>query len=696
MIIKEVHLNNFRVYYGENSINLEPDDRNVIIISGLNGYGKTTFLMAIVWCLFGEQMEEIDVLYKKEVTAQGNFTQYIVNCLNKAAQRNAKNEFSVSVTLSDLLISDLPCSELKIKRTYNTTAAKSVLQIFIKDENGESELGQEYSYENIIRKYILPKEIAKFFLFDAEKIESFIEFESKDYNERLTKAYSEVLGIKKFEVLKDELLIYSKNLKKQSASVEDKKELNIIEADIKNLEADIEEIRRKIEYTENTIKQKKNELKGYQDKLIEAGKFISEGELKSLREEENVLNNEVDSLNEKFGDFLNLIPLVIAANNLYNLSVQLEEENAAQKKAMKLENLEEKIELLLTELLDMRDTFEGTIQHKIHQFYSDNVRKLIKKYFNEEKLSKEIEILHNYSQYEYSEFINDIQNLHEKFDQDFNNILNEFDSSNYKLSKVRKKISDAEAKQKDELTNEIREKQFETADQIERLQREIGQNETLLGNKSNEKNSKTKEREKLTRKLEISKSLSMKYKKSENLIKIISEFIENLKLEKKKSLEENILISLNQILHEERFVDRVEVDLESGFTDVKLYNEDGKIDKRLLSKGQQQIFANSLLMALVKESNIEFPVFIDSPLQKLDEKHVENILKYFYPNLSKQVIIFPLLNSELYYDKYKILIQNIAKTFLIQKTERDKSQLIEIDPDNYFKKYNELYNENQY
>ena len=44
--------------------------------------------------------------------------------------------------------------------------------------------------------------------------------------------------------------------------------------------------------------------------------------------------------------------------------------------------------------------------------------------------------------------------------------------------------------------------------------------------------------------------------------------------------------------------------------------------------GERQMYA-SPLKSLVDESNIEFPVFIDSPA-KFDRDHAENVIKEFY------------------------------------------------------------------
>ena len=68
MIFKEAEFNNFRIYKGNNIIYLAPEgDKNISVVSGLNGYGKTTFLMGLVWCLYGRQMDQVDDFYKKEI-----------------------------------------------------------------------------------------------------------------------------------------------------------------------------------------------------------------------------------------------------------------------------------------------------------------------------------------------------------------------------------------------------------------------------------------------------------------------------------------------------------------------------------------------------------------------------------------------------------------------------------------------------
>ena len=56
MILEKLLVNNFGVYAGKQNFNLSPDKKKpVILIGALNGSGKTTFLQAVDFVLYGKQ-----------------------------------------------------------------------------------------------------------------------------------------------------------------------------------------------------------------------------------------------------------------------------------------------------------------------------------------------------------------------------------------------------------------------------------------------------------------------------------------------------------------------------------------------------------------------------------------------------------------------------------------------------------------
>ena len=172
---------------------------------------------------------------------------------------------------------------------------------------------------------------------------------------------------------------------------------------------------------------------------------------------------------------------------------------------------------------------------------------------------------------------------------------------------------------------------------------------------------------------------------AEKLIEELSTFLVSLKQEKKYSLERRIKTTLNTLMHKEDFIGRVEVVIDGEDMDINLYSVDGKvINKDSLSKGEQQLYATSILKALVDESGIQFPVFIDSPLQKFDKSHATKIITEFYPQISKQVVLFPLLYKELTAEEYNVMKPLVKTTYLI-KNDVTHSFFEEVPINNFIK-----------
>lgn len=175
---------------------------------------------------------------------------------------------------------------------------------------------------------------------------------------------------------------------------------------------------------------------------------------------------------------------------------------------------------------------------------------------------------------------------------------------------------------------------------------------------------------------ELSKTVSLddndvkKDQVAESLIRELDAFLGELKRDKKISLEQRIKASMNSLMHKENFIGYVRVVISDEAMDIDLLSASGEvIRKDSLSKGEQQLYATSLLKALVDESGIDFPVFIDSPLQKFDKSHSNKIITEFYPTISKQVILFPLLHKELTEQELEIMKPLVNTSYLIKNGE---------------------------
>ena len=707
MYIKEIELNNFRIYKGNNKITLLPSiDKNIIVVSGKNGFGKTTFLMSLVWCLYGKQMEKVDELYEKEIKDKGNYTKYISGSLNRKAYEEGETEFSVSITFSGVKIPDVTCNEIKITRIYNTITSSSDKVVVLID-GYTNELIEDLTKENqrgeeiFIRDFILPIEIAKFFFFDAEKIVSLAEVNSNNQRRQLSKAYSEVLGIQKYEDLKANLEEKQDEYRRRSATPDEKKELNDLHSNIEKAKIEIDAIESQIDELKHEKNQKEKEAEEIQRRLIRDGEKMTLEELNNLKEEQAELDKKKNNIQDKLKDLFDLIPFALSGDTLMSISEQLNNERQLSEQKYKQDDVNSKVTKIRQEIEDKRQGLDFPLEVKTRDFYEEQIKILVRKHFFADmpELPENLQVLHDFSNSETNEFNQLINTLKHSFKEAFSRFNIEYSFIKNQLDSISRKIRDAEKSAEDEYITDLRQKKDSLDKRILSIDKEIETLYLKVGEVNNQIKTYKQRQEILRKKIDDSSQYSNKEQKTKHLINKVQNFISLFKEEKKKSLEEKMLSGLTTLMHKKGFISKVEVDisLSGEDIDITLFNQSGRIiDKGSLSMGERQMYASALLNALVDESDIEFPVFIDSPMQKFDEQHAENIIRYFYPNVSKQVVIFPLINKELTEKEYKLLQPNICKAYLINNISTDNSEFLETTPEDFLATYNEKYNANKY
>lgn len=695
MIIKSIELNNFRIYNGVNKIDLAPtEDRNVIIISGHNGFGKTTFLMSLVWCLYGRQMDKVDDLYKKEIEEKGGYGRYIGNSLNKEAQRQGKTRFSVSVTFTNVEIPDTTCTEITIIRSYDSaTSTDDELQILI--DGRESDLFSDRQEEEFfIRDYILPIEIAKFFFFDAEKIVSFAEINTPEQRRELSKAYSQVLGIQKYDTLKKELERLQDEYRKEAAKPEDKKNFIDITAEIEKAENEIENIEQQIKDAKEKQIQLRYDFTQLHEKLIREGDLMSIERLHELENERDAQRTKLDEAQEGLKDLYNYIPFGLAGNIVSDVAEQLKQEKAFKLNKLQLEGVEEKTDTIINELDQARTNYQGLIDIKVRDFYEKEVKRLILKHFYSEFDATQFDgfqTLHDYTDIQNTTFLELVVKVKESKTA-FEGLSHSYSMAKAELYKIEKEIREAEKNAESEYIQGLRKQKDDLGRQRDHISQEIGRFEGRIDQLKEKIKTDKQRKEILSKKIDVALKNKAVDDEASRLIHTIQSFLIRFKDEKKKALEQKLEEKLKSFMHKSNFVHRVRVDIQGNGEDVdiNLYDaHDKKIDKGNLSMGEKQLFASALLSALVEETQLEFPVFIDSPMQKLDPSHSKNILTKFYPTVSKQVVFFPLLLKELTEDEYGLIEGITSKTYLIQN-EKEGSSFVEVPSSKLFDIYKQI------
>lgn len=669
MKINRIKFQNFRIYKGENEIQFSPNtNKNINIIAGKNGFGKTTFLTSLIWVFYGKMMAEVEDKYKRDIKNAGGYDKFIKTLLNRDVKTDFENNIdkspvlSIELELTDILIPSIPCKSVVIKRSYDLH--KDAEELMIKIDGLENELTKEVGFEVFINDFILPREIAKFFFFDAEKIVSLAEAKSKSELRNLSKAYSEVLGIKKYEDLKKNLETLLSKLRRDGANKSQQTKL----FDLTNDEAELVELmefnkeqQSKIDFEIGSVK---SSIDSIQEKLIREGNGITLEELQSMKAERERLKSESVEIKNKLKKLLDLVPIVMAGKKLLELKKQLENEHKSLNTAIDKVALKNELEAYTKLVFNKLKDFDINEEFKtdLHKLFEDTIIEKVA----EVKVEASNKILLDFNEEQFRNFTAIFDNIKGAFASQFNAVVQEEKNNRIYLSKVYHQIKQAEARKDNPLAIKLRDEKQTLEKKMENLNIEKGKLINEYESYSTRLATTKKVLSELEKQFKLVETDKKKYEVTENLLVKINHLIQKIKEDKKYSLQKSIMFGLKKIMHKNDFIYDVRVNVVDDVMDIDLLDKNNNlIDKDSLSKGEQQLYATALLKALVDESGIKFPVFIDSPLQKFDKYHSKNIIKEFYPAISEQVVLFPLLEKELSELEYDYLKPNVNKVFVI-------------------------------
>lgn len=668
MKIKRITLKNFKVYKGVNTVFFDTSsDKNINIIAGKNGFGKTTFLTSLVWCLYGKLMSQVEDEFRKDISKSGGYNKYIKSFLNKNLEDH-EEELYVEIELTDVLIPSIPCESLIIKRSRNIHKKEDRLKILIDGE--DSQLTKQIGFDAFIDDLILPREIARFFFFDAEKIVSLAEASSKEDLTSLSRAYSEVLGIKKYEDLKKNLELLSSKLRRKGVEGVDKSKVEELEKREKEL-LELQEMNlEKQNFIEEEIHRFSIRNEELQQKLIKQGSSISQKELLAIKKRRETLQTQLDHIKAKRNSFMDLVPFMMAWNKMDELKQQLEKERENEKVLS-----EKKVAQGIIE------TLEEKILKRLKSSEDSEISKLITEVTKEEK-----EIIDNkstfqpildFSEEQYQNFLRLYEMVNGSVSQELKELGEEEKRVRKLVSNETKKINEAESKKENALINKYREDRKKNQSKLDELNSDLKLIIKEYGSISEKLRLTRKELSEKEKNFKLNLEDKEKYRVAQDLLVKVSQLIVKIKQEKKFTLKKSLNLGFKRLTHKEDFISDVEIEVKDDLMEVHLLDKEQRIiNKAELSKGEQQLYASVLLKALIDESGIKFPVFVDSPLQKLDQLHAKNMIEKFYPSLSDQVILFPLLGKELSKKEFELLKPKLSKIYTMENDGKN-SQIIE-------------------
>lgn len=624
MLLRKIVIEGFKPFQDRIEVDLTHNflpegKKNVVLIGGMNGGGKTSLLEAINLCLYGAKNSIIFNWFNRNNAGQHNYAMYVsLTFQDEANIFEISRSYFIPAKLSSPTYSDIQQKlhvTLDKKDSYETFDAQEQLENFLSSK--------------------IPKNISPFFFFDGEKIQDIVEagFSRDDIRESV----EALLGIELFKrlqedlkkVISDERKAY-KNISNDSVHVREaeiekkKQELQEIDEDLSDIIKEISES----EEEKEQLQQIFEERFGRYPEVIEEKKKL-EIDRKSLGKEDTKIDNVID-------DFCkNRLALILLTNLLPDLKDQIEKEKRIKREQKNYQEKHQLIDTIIKELFEDECILckqptqfdKKTLFQEINSRLFPSPPPLKQNLLLDLSDKEESKILAIHEEENYREILDIKECLKRKeiiisrlqtIEKRLSNLELEAEEQQH-LEEMQKKLSEL-----DKCVGRRKEEESNLRDRKHRLQEEIAIKERDL-DKAYEKHEQKKETNRLV-------SYTTK------LHQVIEKYVEIYRTQKIQELQKNLSKIFTTIFAKHHLIQDIAIDERTFHITIRNTKHD-RIDYRSFSAGEKEIFAISFLWALSKTSHLELPIIIDTPLARLDHIYRQSLIQYYFPFASKQVII---------------------------------------------------------
>lgn len=667
MWIKSIKLYNFKSYAQGVFHFPEPTPhQNLVLVGAKNGYGKTTLLEAIYFCLYDD--DAIRYLTRAGLNNEEmRYPDFLSQALHHQAQEH-HGQFPMFLQIEMCKRHKDKVETLEITRKWffnkkrvcdvkNADSRETRVRLI--DDAGVAKIIPEEEHRSILNTYALPFEYAPFFFFDGEKIVQAAA--SSGTGLWLNQALQGLLGVTLLHRLKDSLSKYRTQTISESASKKMQAELHQAQADFQAAESILVGLQQQWEalHEQKVLwETKRNQL----TQEMGSGKDLQT--VKQLLEEKVQLEQEQASFSKQVDAAFLDMPLAMLPENRMN---QLAEKLSAEAKRL---NWEAGREQLSTRVDDFWHAFKTSPQvrevmgKEMAEFLlsKPQMKEALRECWNElfyplpPDHAPKVE--HNYLSISMYEHIrNEIGNLKSLTNEPIDELIAKIEQRQQLTRDLDSQIEILRAVPRhDERVAHLK----EASDKVSELVAEEARLAADLEQQNHQVKRLRSEVDKLHAQLEGNDPKLRKSQRAGKMEKMIDDLSQQLLSQKVQSLGETAT-RINRQLSHDQSIDKIEIS-ETG--KMSIFSSDQQEIQAALSAGQMQILIMSLVSALAEVTHYHAPSVIDTPLARLDVEHRQNLFKH-WSALPQQVILLAQ-DSEITSEIYQQLSPYISKTYLVE------------------------------
>lgn len=662
MWISKIELSNFKSYQHQVFEFPFPEKgRNIALIGGMNGYGKTSVLEALYLGLYGK--EAIDHLGRAGLKDAAGYRKFVERALHGAAIRTNRDSMWIKIQINQ---SDTEGLEVTRKWFFSRSGdwidTDEVVIYEVRSGIRGRALPAERLPELLDRQFI-PVHFAPFFFFDGEEVKKLAD---QSRGEQIRSGLEGLLGVTLLRDLKKRLEQFQANRSNGIAVMDEEKHRALFESLSKH-ETEYADAERKSHDLSSKVKTLREQRADYMSRMMSlgagAGDVASAADIiKQQADAETELKNTEDALDSLVASKL---PFHLVSDELMKeLFKQVREEVARDAwDARKLSLEPEKTKFI--------DTFYSTSEPPLTPSLTVEQETALQARLNAawESLFYPMPVgcadivIHEYLGGKRALLLERMGQLSVGA-QDVLGLVEKKESLQKKIRDLNSRYTKLEGVDRDGSLAKLHEELAGVNTALDQRQTELGDVERLLsslrGTIDQEQKLYAREHEKFVQANPVKSMVG----RANRVCNLIEDLIPQLYALKVKQLADAMTEVYSKLAHKSQ-VHRIQID-ESCATSV--LDRDGNEIPFDKSAGENQVFATALLAGLAKISGIDAPLVVDTPLGRLDSTHRANILKYWVSDSRRQVILLSQ-DKEIDVDTFKSIETSVAKTYLLHHVD---------------------------
>lgn len=597
--ISRFKIKNFRQF---RDVEVEFDeDKGIFLFIGKNGIGKSNFLNAVCWCLYGKQP------FKALDTEK--------SLLNEETAEEDPNA-RISVELE--IIMDDDCYSIRRSKTEIQDS-----QFVVMKKHGQD--WKEVDNPNIIVNNFLPESVMNFFVFDGEAIQNLFK---GDYAKNIKASVERVSDIEIIDNALDHMRSVSDDLRKKLSKDTPKEKEK--EEELTLAEKDIEKSREELGSKESLVVTLQESLR----KLKKEEEFYTK--YRDLHNERDELGHQLDNSEKKYKEYqAEINSLICNLAPFYYAKDGLDEVRKLVEKDMEKGEIPSDIKgKFIVDLIDRGKCICGN-----HIVAGGAEHEALKKLLNVAESKDEREILVKDS-YLIESTLNEIKSLPQKL----NALRGKKSRERIEIEKLQRRIKDIKEQLKSAPDKEVGnlEKTIQlTENQISDALKDIGSLNKGIQIESKRVSEIQEEMKQAIAKRGQNDKLSKEYVLIDESLKQMTKIREKLIRQVGAVVSMQTDKYFKELIWKKGEFEKIKFD-ENYTVHVYKTGKDNISTLRDLSTGELKVLGFATLKALAEISGFKVvPVFIDGPLEYLDEEVQTSFLEQL-PNFmpEKQVFVF--------------------------------------------------------